>query len=186
MCRPMDVGEAEAMTEYFHGRPVRVARRRRSPLVIAVVALAATLVWLYLADASSAVGNGDPALTGLDGELATRFVEAQEAAAGAGVELTLTSGKRSAAEQQALVDAALKRYGSKAEAHRWVLPADSSAHVKGLALDVGPTAGARWLGKHGLEFGLCRTYANEVWHFEKLPEGRDTCPKQHDDSSWGW
>ena len=187
MCAPVDLGDAGAMTEYFHGRPVRVARhRRRSWWLIAAVAVAATLVGLHVADTSGAAETGDPALAGVDDELAARFVRAQSAGADAGVELTLTSGKRSEAEQQALVDAAVERYGSKAEAHRWVLPPDSSAHVQGLAVDVGPAAGARWLGKHGLDFGLCRAYANEAWHFEKLPEGRDTCPKMHEDSSSGW
>jgi LAS superfamily LD-carboxypeptidase LdcB len=67
-----------------------------------------------------------------------------------------------------------------------VLPPETSAHVQGLAIDVGATQGAYWLAEHGLEFGLCQTYANEVWHFEKLPDGADTCPEQHPDSSWGW
>ena len=122
----------------------------------------------------------------MDRELARRFTAAQAAAADDGVDLTLTSGRRTAKEQRAIVAAAVKRYGSATEAHRWVLPPTSSAHVKGLALDVGPTAGAVWLGDHGLEFGLCRTYANEVWHFEKLPAGHDECAPMHPDSSWGW
>jgi len=128
----------------------------------------------------------DPALAGVDPELARRFLDAQAAAAADGVSLTITSGKRSVEEQQELVDAAITRYGSKHEASRWVLPPETSAHVVGLALDVGPTAGAYWLGEHGLEFGLCRTYANEVWHFEKLPDDRTACAPMHDDSSSGW
>jgi len=193
------------MSLYIHGRPERVVRRRRrSAIVLAVVLPAAVVVGLRLADASGAAGlaptgtaaaadtpgsggeSGDPALAGVDHELARRFLAAQAAAADDGVALTLTSGKRTAKEQQALVDAALEKYGSAKEAHRWVLPPNASAHVKGLALDVGPTAGALWLGEHGLEFGLCRTYANEVWHFEKLPDDRDTCAPMHDDSSSGW
>jgi hypothetical protein len=124
--------------------------------------------------------------TRLDAELARRFAAAQRAAAADGVELTLTSGWRSAAEQQALVDQAVAHDGSVAEAHRWVLPPETSEHVKGLAVDVGPTAGALWLGTHARKLGLCRTYANEMWHFEKLADGATECPDLHLDASWGW
>ena len=125
------------------------------------------------------------AATGLDPELERRFVVAQEAAAADGVSLTLTSGWRSAADQQELVDAAVERYGSVQEAHRWVLPPERSAHVRGTAIDVGPTDGALWLGEHGFELGLCRTYANELWHFEMLADGAERCPDPHADSSSG-
>lgn len=124
--------------------------------------------------------------TGLDPELQRRFEAAQRLAASEGVTLTLTSGWRSAAEQQALVDDAVRRYGSPAEAKRWVLPPESSAHVRGTAIDVGPTEGALWLGERAFELGLCRTYANEVWHFELLPDGAETCPDLLPDSSSGW
>jgi len=124
-------------------------------------------------------------LDGVDADLAARFEAARAAAEAEGVELRVTSGKRTAEEQQRLVDDAVATRGVP-EAYRWVLPPESSAHVQGLAVDVGPTEGAYWLAQHGLDFGLCQTYANEVWHFEKLPDGADTCPEQHPDSSWGW
>lgn len=130
------------------------------------------------------VTGSDPA-TGLDAELERRFAAALAAAAAEGVDLTLTSGWRTVEEQQRLVDRAVERYGTP-EAYRWVLPPEHSAHVQGLAVDVGPTDGALWLGEHGLEHGLCRTYLNEVWHFEMLPEGATACPEPHADSSWGW
>jgi hypothetical protein len=130
--------------------------------------------------------DGAGPATGLDPELAARFAAAQEAAAADGVTLTLTSGRRTPEQQQELVDDALARYGDPAEAHRWVLPPETSAHVQGLAIDVGPTEGAYWLQEHGLEHGLCPTYANEVWHFEMLPAGAAECPEPHWDSSWGW
>lgn len=186
------------VTTYIHGRPVRAARRRRRlpAIVLSVVLLLAALVGLHLADTSDAASAqpptvaptlaDDPVLEGVDDELARRFTAAQEAAAYDGVVLTLTSGRRTVKEQRALVDAAVEKHGSEKEAHRWVLPPRSSAHVKGLALDVGPTSGALWLGEHGLVFGLCRTYANEIWHFEKLPADRDTCAPMHPDSSSGW
>jgi hypothetical protein len=122
---------------------------------------------------------------GLDRELAERFAAAQRAATADGIELRLVSGVRTAEEQQALVDQAIGKYGVP-EAYRWVLPPEDSAHVQGLAIDVGPTEGTYWLVEHGLEHGLCQTYGNEVWHFELLPDGADTCPEQHADASWAW
>jgi len=202
------------MTIYVHGRSERQLRRHRRTTTVVVVlvvagilaggwhlgvtaraeaddappvpaAEAVTLTSAQKAAAKRAVAR-DPQLAALDRTLALRFARAQVAAAADGVTLTLTSGRRSAAKQDELVAEAVEKYGSTAEAHRYVLPADKSSHVQGLAVDVGPTEGALWLGEHGLDFGLCRTYANEVWHFEKLPPGRTTCKKMHPDSSWGW
>lgn len=125
--------------------------------------------------------------TGLDPELLRRFETARTAARADGVTLTLTSGWRSAAEQERIIAAGVARYGSVAEARRWVLPPDTSAHVQGEAIDVGPASGATWLGLHGSRFGLCRTYANEPWHFEPAIAPGGTCPPPpHADSSWGW
>lgn len=126
-----------------------------------------------------------PTPTALDPELAQRFADAQAAAAAEGVTLTLTSGWRTADEQQVLVDEAVATYGSVEEAHRWVLPPEKSAHVAGLAIDVGPMDGALWLGERAAQFGLCRTYDNEWWHFEPMPAD-GVCPTTHPDSSWGW
>lgn len=147
---------------------------------VAVVGLVHTL------GSAATPGPTPTAAQGLSPELEQRFAAAQAAAELAGVPLTLTSGWRSAAEQQAIVDDAVERYGSIEEARRWVLPPESSAHVQGTAIDVGPTEGALWLGEHGFELGLCRTYANEIWHFELLAEGADACPELHADSSSGW
>lgn len=197
------------MTMYMHGRQAPRARRRRlvAAAILALVVLAA-LSGFYLwgqvvafAQGAEAAPGGDVAATagptarptarptvatGLDPELERRFAAAQKAAAADGVDLTLTSGWRSAADQQAEVDKAVTRYRSAQEAHRWVLPPETSEHVKGLAIDVGGTAGALWLGEHGQDLGLCRTYANEVWHFELLADGASECPEMHPDASWGW
>uniref|UniRef100_UPI000B21B5EB M15 family metallopeptidase n=1 Tax=Cellulosimicrobium cellulans TaxID=1710 RepID=UPI000B21B5EB len=135
---------------------------------------------------SSPAGPAASAADGLDPELVRRFEEARAAAAAEGVELRITSGWRSAAEQQELVERALERYGSAEEARRWVLPPESSEHVAGEAVDVGPTEGAYWLQQHGARFGLCQTYANEVWHYEAATEPGGTCPPQHPDASHGW
>ncbi|WP_315093112.1 M15 family metallopeptidase, partial [uncultured Cellulomonas sp.] len=146
------------------------------------VALVGIAVHALGGDAAAAGGVA----TRLDPEVERRFAAAQAAAAAEGVPLTMTSGWRSAAEQQDLVDDAVERYGSLEEARRWVLPPETSAHVDGTAVDVGPTDGALWLGEHGFEHGLCRTYANEIWHFELLADGADRCPDLQADSSSGW
>ncbi|MDC7121113.1 M15 family metallopeptidase [Cellulomonas fimi] len=126
------------------------------------------------------------AVDGLDAELVRRFEAARAAAAEDGVDLTITSGHRTAQQQQSLVDDALARYGSEAEAHRWVAPVDGSAHVAGTAIDVGPTDGAYWLLEHGAEFGLCQVFANEVWHFEATIEPGGTCGPTVPDASGLW
>ncbi|TDD65594.1 alanine racemase [Actinomadura darangshiensis] len=78
----------------------------------------------------------------------------------------LTSGHRDAAEQQQIFAAEVRRSGSVPAARRRVLPPEESRHVQGLALDVRPTEGARWLERHGGRYGLYRVYDNEWWHFE--------------------
>jgi hypothetical protein len=113
---------------------------------------------------------------GLKPALQRALDRAIAAAGAAGKDLRLTSGWRTRAEQQQLFDAAVKKYGSRAKASRWVLPPDKSAHVRGEAVDVGPRAGAKWLERHGSRFGLCRRYDNEWWHFELLTAPGGTCP----------
>lgn len=102
---------------------------------------------------------------------------ATEAARADGIELRVTSGWRSEEHQERLFAAAVVKYGSAELARQWVLPPDESAHVRGEAIDVGPRAAAAWLEVHGVRWGLCRRYANEPWHFERLaaPKG-SRCP----------
>jgi LAS superfamily LD-carboxypeptidase LdcB len=99
------------------------------------------------------------------------------AAAREGVELRVTSGWRSRAKQERLYEQAIAKYGSPERARQWVLPPEESEHVKGGAVDVGPESGARWLEANGVRFGLCRRYANEPWHFERLAAAKGSvCP----------
>ena len=186
------------------GGPVRHGDPRRASRAVVLAGLLVAVVLVALAalhglrgatgtaDAGAAAPSRDgeaadqaPA-TGLDPELERRFEEARAAAAEDGVELWITSGWRSAAEQQELVDQAVERYGSVEEARRWVLPPQTSEHVAGAAVDVGPTEGAYWLQQHGPRFGLCQTYANEVWHYEAATDPGGTCPAPHADASHGW
>jgi D-alanyl-D-alanine carboxypeptidase len=113
----------------------------------------------------------------IDPALSRSLGKAQIAARAAGLDLQVTSGFRSAATQQRLYDLAIAKYGSPVRARRWVLPPAESAHVKGMAVDVGPPAAAAWLEKHGVRYGLCRRYVNEGWHFERLaPAIGQPCP----------
>ena len=124
--------------------------------------------------------------TAEDPEVIARFEAAQAAAAQEGYSLSITSGWRSDAEQERLIADARATYGSEEEAQRYVLPSSESAHVHGTALDVGNMDAAFWLEQHQEEFGLCRTYANEWWHYELIGEIGAPCPPMHEDASHGW
>jgi hypothetical protein len=118
----------------------------------------------------------------LDPALRAALQQASRAAAGDGVDLVVNSGWRSKAYQQRLLDDAVATYGSRAEAARWVATPQTSSHVSGKAVDIGPKEGAAWLDEHGAHYGLCRTYRNEAWHFELRPDARDDgCPAMYAD-----
>ncbi|HWL35200.1 MAG TPA: M15 family metallopeptidase [Frankiaceae bacterium] len=120
-------------------------------------------------------GVGD--VTGLTPSMRRAVARAIDAARADGVELRVTSGWRSAEHQRRLYESAIAKYGSASVARQWVLPPDESAHVRGEAVDIGPAAGAAWLETYGVRFGLCRRYANEPWHFERLaPAVGSACP----------
>jgi D-alanyl-D-alanine carboxypeptidase len=126
-----------------------------------------------------------PAITQLDPELASAVRQAADAAAADGVDFWITSGWRSPAFQQYLLDQAVQEYGSLEEARRWVNTPEKSTHVTGKAVDVGPATADYWLIQHGAEHGLCQVYANEIWHFELLTDPGGTCPPLVEDSSAG-
>src|SRR5829696_2185610 len=123
------------------------------------------------------------ALDRLDPDLLDAVLEAARDAEDDGVRLRVTSGWRSRAHQVRLFAEAVERYGSEDEARRWVASPDASTHVSGDAVDIGPTDGATWLGRHGADYGLCQTYANETWHFELLTTPGGACPEMLVDGS---
>jgi zinc D-Ala-D-Ala carboxypeptidase len=126
-------------------------------------------------DATPAVANLDPALLGALRQAATD-------AAGDGVEFSVDSGWRSPEYQEQLLREAVAKYGSEAEAARWVATADTSAHVSGDAVDIGHADATAWLSEHGAEYGLCQIYSNEPWHYELRPEAIDHgCPPLYAD-----
>ena len=108
--------------------------------------------------------------------------EAATDAADDGVEFFVDSGWRSPEYQEQLLREAVSKYGSEAEAARWVATPDTSAHVSGDAVDIGPSDAAAWLSEHGAEYGLCQIYGNEPWHYELRPEAIDHgCPAMYAD-----
>jgi zinc D-Ala-D-Ala carboxypeptidase len=117
-------------------------------------------------DSIPGVANLDPALLGALRHAATD-------AADDGVEFFVNSGWRSPEYQEHLLRQAVLKYGSEAEAARWVATPNTSAHVSGDAVDIGPFAATAWLSEHGAEYGLCQIYGNESWHFELRPEAID-------------
>jgi zinc D-Ala-D-Ala carboxypeptidase len=126
-------------------------------------------------DDFAAVANLDPALLGALRRAATD-------AAGDGVELLVNSGWRSPEYQEQLLQEAVSEYGSEEEAARWVATAETSPHVSGDAVDVGPSDATAWLSEQGAEYGLCQIYGNEPWHFELRPEALDHgCPAMYAD-----
>jgi zinc D-Ala-D-Ala carboxypeptidase len=98
------------------------------------------------------------------------------------VELYITSGWRSARYQDQLLREAIATYGSQEEAARWVATSQTSPHVAGDAVDIGPVDAMAWLSRHGARYGLCQIYRNEPWHFELRPQavGR-ACPPMYAD-----
>jgi D-alanyl-D-alanine carboxypeptidase len=126
-------------------------------------------------DEIPAVANLDPALIGALRQAATD-------AADDGVEFFVDSGWRSPEYQSQLLREAVAEYGSEEEAARWVATAETSAHVSGDAVDIGPSDAAAWLAERGATYGLCQIYGNEPWHYELRPEAiNDGCPPVYND-----
>lgn len=131
----------------------------------------------------TAFDSDDAAVRNLDSDLRRAL---KQAASDASSEVTfeVNSGWRSPAQQKQLFREAVATYGSTQAAARWVAPPDKSAHVSGDAVDIGPTAAATWLARHGADYGLCRTYRNEPWHFELRPEAIEHgCPAMYADAA---
>lgn len=142
-------------------------------------------------EANDAVGRSStifdsrrPAVANLDPALLRALRLAARDAARDGIEIVVNSGWRSSEHQARLLRQAVSRYGSEKNAARWVATADTSAHVSGHAVDIGPSRAAAWLSRHGARYGLCQIYRNEPWHYERRPEAIDDgCPPMYADPS---
>lgn len=89
--------------------------------------------------------------------------------------LGVYSGARSVERQAELYAAALKKYGSEAEARKWVAPPGNSQHNHGNAADLSyngaslanaPANVVSWLHENAGKFGLKFPLGNENWHIE--------------------
>jgi D-alanyl-D-alanine carboxypeptidase len=160
-------------------RVLRSITRVLAVLFVPVAALRAPRRARYLA-CQWALAIRFPAedLTGLTEATRAAFTRARtEAFWRDGQLIGLTSGYRDAAEQYWMFADAVRRTGSAHAARMRVLPPMESGHVRGIALDVRPTEGARWLERNGGRYDLYRIYENEWWHFEYRPETGGIAPR---------
>jgi zinc D-Ala-D-Ala carboxypeptidase len=142
-----------------------------------------------LGEADGAIPDGTtvfddeiPGVANLDPTLLGALRQAATDAADDGVEFFVESGWRSPEYQEQLLREALSEYGSAEEAARWVATPNTSAHVSGDAVDIGPSAATAWLSEHGAWYGLCQIYENEPWHYELRPDAVDQgCPPMYAD-----
>lgn len=135
-----------------------------------------------LPEGTSVYDDEQPGVVRLEHELLAALRAAARDAEEDGVTFVVNSGWRSTSYQQDLLEDAVAEYGSEEAAARWVATPQTSPHVSGHAVDLGPRRATDWLARHGASYGLCQTYANEPWHFELRPEalgGR--CPQPYDD-----
>ncbi|WP_433557969.1 M15 family metallopeptidase [Pseudonocardia xinjiangensis] len=123
-----------------------------------------------------------PAIANLDPALRAAVQQAAGDAAAKNVEMRISSGWRSERYQNFLLQQATSRYGGEDEARRFVRTAETSSHVTGHAVDVLPTRADDWLIQHGAAYGLCQSYANEMWHFELSVAPGGTCPAPASDA----
>ena len=133
-------------------------------------------------DGTKVFDDGIPGVANLDPALLAALRQAATDAAGDAVEFLVDSGWRSPEYQEQLLQEAVSTYGSEEEAARWVATPNTSAHVSGDAVDIGPSDATAWLSEHGAEYGLCQIYSNESWHYELRPEAIDHgCPAMYAD-----
>ena len=188
----------------YHSEPARIASRRtRSAILAVLVFFSATLIgavtvqWVgpklshprTRTEAAGAVSHGlkvydkkSPAVTHLDPDLLRALRKAATDAAKYKVEIVVNSGWRSPEYQDRLFRQAVSKYGSKEKAERWVATLNTSSHVSGHAVDIGPARAMAWLSKHGAAYRLCQIYRNEPWHYELRPEALNNgCPAMYAD-----
>jgi len=133
-------------------------------------------------DGATVFDDATPRVANLDPDLLGALRQAATDAAGDGVELVVNSGWRSPEYQEQLLLEAVSEYGSEEEAARWVATPETSPHVSGDAVDVGPSDATAWLSEHGAAYGLCQIYGNEPWHYELRPDAIDNgCPLMYPD-----
>lgn len=118
----------------------------------------------------------NPVIGWLDPQLLAAVQKAARDAKSAGVDVQITSGWRTKGFQQRLFDDGVRTYGSVEAAQQFVDSPQTSQHVVGKAVDVGPVDADNWMIRNGSRFGLCQIYANEIWHFERVADDNGLCP----------
>lgn len=101
--------------------------------------------------------------------------------------LQVGSGYRSVERQTQLWNEALAKYGSAAEARKWVAPPGRSQHNHGNAVDIwyngvrldkAPAEVREWVHANAGNFGLHFPLGNEAWHIEPAGvRGKGVAPK---------
>lgn len=133
-------------------------------------------------DGASVFDDELPGVANLSPRLLDAVRHAATDAAYDGIEFQLNSGWRSPEYQKYLLREAISQYGSEEQAARWVSTPETSAHVSGEAVDIGPVDATAWLSQHGAAYGLCQIYGNETWHYERRPEAAEHgCPPMYSD-----
>ncbi|TQJ18081.1 M15 family metallopeptidase [Kribbella jejuensis] len=133
-----------------------------------------------LPDHTSAYDTDLPGIAKLDPALRKAVQEAETAMRADGIRMQVTTGWRSKKYQEELLEKAILRYGSRKKALEYVAEPNESHHVTGHAVDIGPAAADHWLERKGNRYGLCRTYTNEIWHFELVTTPGGSCPPMID------
>lgn len=129
-----------------------------------------------------AVDAARPAVQNLSADLRAALELAASDAEVDGITMLVQSGWRSGEYQEQLLRDAVADYGSLEEAAKWVATPTTSAHVRGEAVDVGPTDAYYWMAQYGADYGLCQVYANEPWHYELTGVDEDGfCPVPYED-----
>jgi D-alanyl-D-alanine carboxypeptidase len=136
-----------------------------------------------IADSVSPFDTAKAAIRNLDPALLAAVRQAARDARPHGIDVKITSGWRSQAYQQQLLDDAVRKYGTLEAARQYVNTPDKSTHVTGKAVDIGPTDADDWVNRHGADYGLCQAYSNEMWHFELLTTPGGQCPPQRPDAA---
>jgi D-alanyl-D-alanine carboxypeptidase len=133
-------------------------------------------------DGTTVFDDENPGVANLDQAFLGALRQAATDAADDGVAFDVESGWRSPEYQEQLLHEAVSKYGSEEEAARWVATPNTSAHVSGDAVDIGPFDARAWLSEHGARYGLCQIYINEPWHYELHPKAIDHgCPPMYAD-----
>lgn len=140
--------------------------------------------WLPARVTLSPFDESHPIVGWLDPDLRAAIQDAAKAAEKDGIDMRVNSGWRSKGFQQRLFADGVRSYGSVDAARQFVASPETSKHITGEAVDIGPVEADRWLITNGPEFGLCQTYANEIWHFELTAvDGR--CPPMKPNAAAG-